>query len=159
MLPSRFMSHYLYWHTYRTVSCSLAGVAMLVRHDSQLHIGDYTHYPEGRAIVLRVIYRDKPIQIVNVHMSAKGTAKEYPPLLKWPRAHMAPTSRMVLLGGDFHRNTGRSPDCVFVHTEIAAVLLEFVANMHLQPFMQCMQGPTWFNAQGFAGKLDFFPRL
>ena len=43
-----------------------------------------------------------------------------------------------------------------IHTKIAPVLLEFVANMHLQPFVHGMQGPTWVIAQGFVGALDIF---
>ena len=40
-----------------------------------------------------------------------------------------------------------------VHAEIAPVLLEFVADMHLLPFGHGMRGPS---AQGFVGALDFF---
>ena len=101
VLPSHFVLHCLYWQTYTAVSSSSAGVAVLVWHDSQLHIGDFTHHPEGRAIVLKVTYRGILIQIVNVYMSAKGTSKEYCPLLKWLRAHVAPGSCMVLMGVDF----------------------------------------------------------
>ena len=45
--------------------------------------------------------------------------------------------------------------CV-VHTEVSPVLLEFVADMHLHPFVHGMQGPTWSSAQGFVGALYFF---
>ena len=48
-------------------------------------------------------------------------------------AHVAPDSRLVLLG-DFQCNPGWSLDCVSVHREIALVLLEFAADMQLQPF-------------------------
>ena len=43
-----------------------------------------------------------------------------------------------------------------VHTEIAPVLLEFVADMHLHPFTHCMRGPTRVSAQGFVGALYCF---
>ena len=46
------------------------------------------------------------MQVVNVYMSAKGTAKEYPPLLHWQRAHVAPDSRLVLIGGGFPMQPG-----------------------------------------------------
>ena len=75
------MFHCMYWHTFTVVSSSSAGVAILVRRDSQLHIGDCEHHPEGRAIVLELVYKGTPVQVVNVYMSAKGTAKEYCPLL------------------------------------------------------------------------------
>ena len=47
-------------------------------------------------------------------------------------------------------------DCASVHTETTPSLLEFAANMHLQPFTHGMRGPTWVNAQGFVGALDIF---
>ena len=66
------------------VTSPSAGVVFLVR-DSQLHIGDFTHFPEGRAIVLEVTYHGTPIQVVNVYMLAKRMAKEYRPQLQWLR--------------------------------------------------------------------------
>ena len=63
------------------VTSSSTGVTILVCRDSQLHIGDFVHHPKGRAIVLELVYKGIPIQVVNVYMSAKGTAKEYRPLL------------------------------------------------------------------------------
>ena len=45
-----------------------------------------------------------------------------------------------------------------VHTAIAPVLLEFVADMHLHLFVHGMQGPTWVSAQSFVGARDFFLR-
>ena len=133
------------------------GVAILVRRDLQLHIGDFTHHPEGRAMVLALTYRDTPIQVVkNADLLAKGTTKEYRPLLQWLRAHVAPDSRLVLLGGDFQCNPGWYVDHMSVHTAIAPSLLEFAADMHLQPFTHGMHGPTWVSAQGFIGALDFF---
>ena len=59
------------------VSSWFAGVAILVRRDSQLRLGDFTHHPDGRAIVLELTNRGTPIQVVNAYLSAKGTAKEY----------------------------------------------------------------------------------
>ena len=106
--------------------------------------------------MLELTYRGTPIQVVNAYLSAKGTAKEYRPLLQWLRAYAAPDSRLVLLGRDFPCNPGWSVDCVSVHTEIAPGLLEFVADMHLQPFTHGMRGPTWVSALGFVGALDFF---
>ena len=81
VLPPRFVFHCLYWHTFTKVASSSAGVAILVRRDSHLHVGDFMHHPEGRAIVLELVYKGMPIQVVNVYMFAKGTAKEYRPLL------------------------------------------------------------------------------
>ena len=49
--------------------------------------------------MLELVYKGVPMQVVNVHMSAKGTAKEYRPLLHWLHAHVAPNSRLVLMGG------------------------------------------------------------
>ena len=63
-LPGRFVFHCLYNHTYTSVSSSSAGVAVLVRRDSELHIGDFTHHLDGRAIVLEVTYYSTPVQIV-----------------------------------------------------------------------------------------------
>ena len=40
------------------VSSSSAGVAIQVRRDSQLHIGDFMHHLQGRAIVPELSYRD-----------------------------------------------------------------------------------------------------
>ena len=89
-------------------------------------------------------------------MPAKGSSKGNCPLLQWQCAQVAPDSRLVLLGGDFHCNPGWSPYCVSVRTEIARVLLEFVVDVHLHPtYMHGMQGPTWVSAQGFAGALGF----
>ena len=51
VLPPRFVFHRLYWHTFAEVASSSAGVAILVRCDSHLHIGDFIHHPEGRAVV------------------------------------------------------------------------------------------------------------
>ena len=68
-------------------------------------------------------------------------------------------SRIFEIGfarGDFKCNPGWSSDCVSLHTEIAPVLLEFVADLHLQPSTHGMVGPTWVGAQGFVGALDFF---
>ena len=104
--PPRFVFHCLYWHTYTVVSSSSAGVAILVSWDSQLQMGGFTHHPDGRATVLELTYRETPMQVVNVYMSAKGTAKEYHPLLQWLRAHVAPDSKLVLMGGDFQCNPG-----------------------------------------------------
>ena len=156
ILPPRFVFHCLYWHTFTVVSSSSAGVAILVRRDSQLHIGDFVHHPEGRAIVLELVYKGTPVQVVNLYMSAKGTAKEYHPLLQWLRAHVAPDSQLVLMGGDFQCNPGWSADCVSVNTEIAPVLCEVAADMTLLLFTHGMFGPTWVSARGFVGALDFF---
>ena len=105
-LPPRFGFHCLYWHTFTNVTSSSAGVAIPVRRDSHLHIGDFMHHPKGRAIVLELVYKDVPIQVVNVYMSAKGTSKEYCPLLHWVRAHVAPDSQWVLIGGGFRVQPG-----------------------------------------------------
>ena len=112
----------MYWHTFKVVASSSADVTILVRRDSQLHIGAFVHHPEGRAIVLELVYKGMPMQVVKVYMSAKGTAKEYRPLLHWLRAHVYQDSRLVLMGGDFQCNPGWSADCVSVNTEIAPVL-------------------------------------
>ena len=146
------MFHCLYWHTLTMVSSSSAGVAIPVRRDSQWRVGDFTHHPDGRAIVFELTYRDTPIQVVNAYLSAKGTAKEYRPLLQCLRAHGTPDSRLVLLGGDFQCNPEWSADCMSVHTEIAPRLLEFAVDMHLLPFTHGMRD----SAQGFVGALDFF---
>ena len=106
--------------------------------------------------MIKVNYRGTRVQIVNVYMSTKGTSKEYRLLLQWLHAHVAPDSRLVLVGGDCHCNAEWSADCVSAHTKVAVVLLEFVANKHLQPFVHGMQGPTLVRAQGFVGALDFF---
>ena len=82
-LPPNFMFHCLYWHTFTLVPFSSAGVAILVRRDSQLQVGDFTHHPEGMAIVLNLVYRGTPLQVVNAYFSARGTAKEYCLLLQW----------------------------------------------------------------------------
>ena len=119
--PPRFVFHCLYWHTFLVVFSSSAGVAILVRRDSRLHVGDFVHHPEGRAIVLELVYKGTPVHVVNVYMSAKGTAKEYCPLLQWLRAHVGPDSQLVLMGGDFQCNPGWTVDCVSVNTEIALV--------------------------------------
>ena len=57
------------------------------------------HHLEGGAIVLGLVYKGVPMQVVKVYMSAEGTAKEYCPLLHWLRAHVAPDSRLVLMWG------------------------------------------------------------
>ena len=88
-LPPLFVFHCLSWHTFTIVSSLSAGVTILVRRDSQLHIGDFVHHPKGRA-VSELPYRGTPVQVAHVYMSAKGTAKEYCPLLRWLRAHVAP---------------------------------------------------------------------
>ena len=85
ILPPHFVFHCLYWNTFTLVTSSSAGVAILVRRDSQPHIGDFVHHPEGKAIVLELVYKGTPVQVVNVYMSTKGTAKEYCPLLQWLR--------------------------------------------------------------------------
>ena len=100
-MPPCFVFHCLCWHTFTVVSTSSAGVAILVCRDSQLHIGDFVQHPEGSAIVLELVYKCTPVQVVNVYMSTKATAKEYRPLLQWLRAHVAPKSQLVLMGGDF----------------------------------------------------------
>ena len=156
ILPPRFVFHYLYWHTFTKVASSSGGVAILVCRDSHLHVGDFMHHLEGRAIVLELVYKGVPMQVVNVYMSAKGTVKEYHPLLHWLRAHVAPDSRLVLMGGDFQCNPGWSADCVSVNTEITWVLSKFVTDMALLPFTHGMSGPTWISAPGFVGALDFF---
>ena len=61
LLPSRLALHYLCWHTFRVVSSSSTGVGILVRRDSQPHIGDSIHHPEGKPIVLELVYRGTPI--------------------------------------------------------------------------------------------------
>ena len=73
--PKHCIFHCLYWHKQKPVSTSAAGVAVSLRRDSQLQIGDVTYHLDGREIVLEVIYRGTPIQIANVYMFAKGTAK------------------------------------------------------------------------------------
>ena len=60
------------------------------------------------------------------------------------------------MGNDFQCNPGWSADCVSVNTEITLVLTDFVTDMALLPFTHGMSGPTWINAQGFVGALDFF---
>ena len=80
-------------YTFAKVASSSALAAILVRRDSHLHVGDFIHHPEGRAIVLELVYKGMPMQAVNVYMCAKGTAKEYRPLLRWLCAHVAPDSR------------------------------------------------------------------
>ena len=62
ILPSRFTFYCLCWHTFTSVTSLLAGVPVLVRRDSNLYIGDFTHHPEGRAIVLKDTYRNAPTQ-------------------------------------------------------------------------------------------------
>ena len=66
VLPPRFVFHYLYWHTFAKVASSSAGVAILVRRDSHLHIGDFIHHPEGIAIVLELVYKGAGCQCVYV---------------------------------------------------------------------------------------------
>ena len=154
--PPRFVFHCLYWHTVAKVASSSARVAILVHCDSQLHVGDFMHHPKGRAIVLELVYKGVPMQVVNVYMFAKGTAKEYRRLLHWLRAHVAPNSRLVLIGGDFQCNPGWSADCVSVNTEITPVLSGVVSDMALLPFTHGICGPTCISAQGFVGALDFF---
>ena len=150
------MFHYLYWHTFIVAFSSSAGVAILFRQDSQRHIGDLLHHPEGKAIVLELVYKGTPVQVVNVHICAKGTTKEYRSLPQWLCAHVAPDSQLVLIGGDFQCHPGWLADCVSANTEIAPVLSEFAADMTLLPFTHGMSGPTWVRAQGFVGALDFF---
>ena len=77
VLPPPLVFHCVYWHTFTVVTSSFAGVTILVRHNSQLHIGDLVHHPEGKAIVLELVYKGTPVQVFNVYMSAKGTSKEY----------------------------------------------------------------------------------
>ena len=77
VLPSRSAFHRLYWHTFTARSSSSAGVAVLVGHDSRLHIEDFTHHLEGRAIVLEVTYCYTPIHVVNAYLSTKGTARDF----------------------------------------------------------------------------------
>ena len=108
-----------------------------------------------RAIVLELAYRNTPVQVVNAYLLAKGTAKEHRPLPQWLRAHVALDSRLVLLGGDFQCNPVWPADGVSVHTEMAAVLLEFATDVQLLPFARGMCGSTWVSAQGFVGALDF----
>ena len=100
VLPPCFVFHSLYWHTFANVASS-AAVAILVRRDSHLHVGDFIHHQERRAIVFEVVYKGVPMQVVNVYMSAQGTAKEYRPLLLWLRAHVAPDSGLFFMGGGF----------------------------------------------------------
>ena len=121
MLPPRFVFHYLYWHTFTLVSSSPTSVAILVRRASQLHIRDFVHHPEGRAMVLELAYRGTLVQVVNVYMSAKGKGKEYRPLLHWLRAHVALDSRLVIMGRDLQCNRGWSAVCVSINVEIAPV--------------------------------------
>ena len=42
--------------------------------------------------MLDLVYKGPPVEVVNVYVSAKGTAKETRPLLQWLRAHVAPDS-------------------------------------------------------------------
>ena len=51
---------------------------------------------------------------------------------------------------------GWCADCVSLQTEIAPVLLEFLAYLHLHLFTHAMLAPTWVSAQGFVGMLDVF---
>ena len=156
VLPPCFVFHFPYWHAYTVVSSSSARAAILVRRDSQVQIGGFTHHPNGRARVLELNYRESPMQAVNVYMSAKGPAKEHRPLLEWPRVHVAPDSKLVLMGAVFQCNLGWSVDCVLVSTGTAHVLSEFAADMALLPFTHSMCGPTWVSVQGSLGALDFF---
>ena len=144
VLPPRFVFYCLHWHTFTNVASSSAGVAILVRRDSHLQNGDFMHHPEGRPIVLELFCKGMPMQVVNVYMSTKGTATEYRTLLHWLCAHVAPDSRLVLMGGDFQCNPGWSVN-VSVNTEITPVLCEFVADMALLPFTDGMSGPTWIS--------------
>ena len=157
MLPRHFVFHCLYWHAHTVVPHSSAAVAVLVRRDARVQLGDFVHHAEGRAIILDILYLDVPVQLVNVYMSAKGRAKEYRPLLQWLRAHVAPDSHLVLMGGgDFQCNPGWARDCVSTNSEVVSPLLEFVDDMQMHPFLQGTQGPTWVSDQGFVGALDFF---
>ena len=60
-------------------------------YEGRLHIGDFVHHSEGRAIVLEPVFKGVPMQVANVYMSSKGTAKEYRPLLHWLRAQLLQT--------------------------------------------------------------------
>ena len=131
-------------------------MAILLCRDSQLRVGDFTRHLDGRAIVLELAYQDTPIQVVNADLSAKSTAKEYGPLLQWLSSHVTPDSRLVLLAGGLQCNPRWSSDCVSLHTEMAPVVLEFAADMHLLPFTHGMRGSTWVSAQGFVGGSYFF---
>ena len=51
-------------------------------------------------------------------------------LRQWLLAHGAPDSGPELVGGDFQCDLGWSADCVSVNGDVAAVLLEFVAEVH-----------------------------
>ena len=156
MPPNCFAIYYRNWHRCTWVSSSSAFVAVFVRRGLQLHIGDFTHCPDGKGIVLRVDYHDTPTQIVNVYSLPKGLAKEYWPLLQWQRTHVAPDSQVVLLRGNFECNPRWLVNCVFINTEIGRVLLEFVADMHLHLFVHSMQGPpcAWL-----CGSARFFHRV
>ena len=81
------------------------------------------------------------------------------PYLGWLAAPPQHTASAPM-GGNFRCNPGWFHDRVSVLAEAAPTLLDFVANVHLHPFIHGMQGPTWVSAQGFGprskGALDFF---
>ena len=99
------------------------------------------HHLEGSTIVLELVYKGTPVQVVNVYLSAKGRAKEYRPLLQWLHAHVVPDSKLALVEGDFQCNLGWSADCVSVNTKIAPVLSEFAPNITPLPFTHDMSAP------------------
>ena len=156
LLLPRFVVHCLYWHTDTVVSSSSAGVAIPVPRDTQLQMGGFTHHPNGRDIVLEYTYMEIPVQVVIVYMSAKGTAKEYRPMLQWLCTHVFPDSKLVLMGADFQCNPGWSVDYLSVSPEIALVLSNSVADMALLPFTHGICGPTWVSVYELVGVSDFF---
>ena len=96
------------------------------------------HTIKTKIVALRQLlqWSGYPAVVLLQEVGVPPTSKEYCPLLQWPRAHVAPGSQMVLLGVQCIPRC--STDCVYVHTEIAPVLLEFVADMHLHHFVHGM---------------------
>ena len=103
--------------------------------------------------MLELVYKGIPMQVINVYTSAKGTAKECRPLQHLWHAHVAPNSRLVLMGIS-NATRGWSADCVSVNTEITPVFSEFLADTALLPFTHGMSGPTWI---GICGCFGLFP--
>ena len=87
-------------HTRKSTLCRAERLEWLCGCE-ETQIRYFTHRLARKAPVLEVPNCDTPIEIFKVSMCAKKTAKEYPLVLQWLRAHVARNSHLLVVGGDF----------------------------------------------------------
>ena len=152
-LPPSFVFHPMYLSWFSETTRNSIGVAILVRRVAGLQVLEVPHSPDTRAMQIRMLYQEQPIQVVCVYLQAGGTAAELRPTLLWVAPLLLTGAYTTILAGDFQYNPGWNPFYPISPLSIVKAFQELVPS-HMMAAVPNSSQPTWMSEQGFSGALD-----